>query len=117
MEWLFGLLSIIVFFIYLVAIGQQFPEGDKCFIVFMLNWNNSQREQLWGQMALNLLQMPSIQLGMNVQMCQPAKWMCQLGENAAETHLNVKITEKVKFIHKRGTAVDDGCQWGQLNKK
>jgi hypothetical protein len=66
-------------------------------------------------MALNFVQMPGIQWDRDVQMCQPAKWS-QLGENAAETHLNIKITDQMEFIKERGTTVEDGFQWGQLNK-
>jgi hypothetical protein len=104
-----------IIFINFVAIGQQFPESDQWFIVFFLNWNNSQREKLWGQMALNFLQMPSIQWDMDVQMCQPAK--IQLGENSAKTHLNIKITEQMEFIQKRGTTLENGFQWGQLKNR
>jgi hypothetical protein len=101
---------------YLVAIGQQFPEGDHTFII--VNGNNSQRDQLWGQMELNFAQMPGIQWDINVQMCQPAKWMSQLRENTAKTHLHIKSTEQVQFIKVTcTTADDDGFQWGQLTNK
>jgi hypothetical protein len=106
---------LVIIFIYLVAIGQQFPEGDHTFTI--LNRNNSQREQLWGQMALDLVQMPTIQSNMNVQMCQPAKWMGQFREKAAKTHGILKITEQMEFIKERGTTAEDGFQWVQLKIK
>jgi hypothetical protein len=79
---------------YLLAICQELLEGvlfDG--VQYFRARNNSQREQLPSQMALNCVQIARTQWDIDVQMCQPAKRMGQFGENAAKTHLNIKITE------------------------
>jgi hypothetical protein len=62
-------------------------------------------------MTLNFAQIPRIQLGSNVQMFQPVKW---IRENTAKT---IKITEQVKFIKVTSITADDGFQSGQLANK